>query len=483
MSGDLYTLALGIPWQMTAEALEACLSIAARDPLPEDEIARRMHGPKALALRSGQRRDDSRRMTMQDGVAIIPIDGPIYRYADVFTSASGGVTTESLALDFGRAMDDPAIAAVLFVANSPGGEVTGVGELASAIYQARGRKPIGAYVEGYGASATYRLISGADVIIADPDAKIGSIGTIMGMADPTGRPSYRIDFVSKQSPKKRPDVTTDEGRAIVQAMVDRLTDVFVAQVALHRGMSEADVLAIEGGMLIGQDAVDAGLADQLGSEESAIRMLAMGAIPTRRSIFMAQPSAHTPQEVPMPPEKKGFWGWIAGEPATAAAPETPTAPALNEAGLQFVAAQLAPQQPDPQLVALRAEITRLRGEQIAKDAAAFAAAELSANRAHPAEQDALTALYAQLAADDAASPIAHDGTAARLPPSRVALLQAATTARPAHTLSKPALPSLPRGAVALTNPAGGAADDAAGLDQAEASARAYAARANGKATS
>lgn len=478
MSGDLYEMALTVPWCITDEALEAMLSIAARDPLPEGEIARRMHGPKTLALRTGPRHEDSRTMRMRDGVATIPIDGPIYRYADLFTRMSGGVTTDALARDLGTALDDPAISAILLMIDSPGGEATGINELADTIYQARGQKPIVAYIEGYGASAAYWIASAADLVVADDTALIGSIGTVMGVPDPAKRISRTIDFVSTQSPKKRADPTSDDGRTYLQSLVDDMTDVFVAKVARNRGIDAAAVLAVAGGMLIGQKAVDAGLADMLGSEETVHAALALGALPTRRSI-----ATPTHQEVvSMPSEKKGFWAWVAGEPATAAAPEAPAAPVPNSApALQLSTQPAAPAQPtpDPQLAQLRAEITRLRGEQITKDAAAFAAAELAANRAYPAEQAALAALYAQLAADDAANPITADATAAQRPLARVDLLKAAYTARPAHTLSKPALASVPPGAAVLTNPAGAPADEAAALDQAEASARAYAARANG----
>src|SRR5262245_23112679 len=97
---NLYELALTVPWLITPDALEAMLSIAAREPLPTEEIARRMHGPKSLALRGGERHPETGRIELRGDVAIIRIDGPIYRYADMFTSLSGGVTTEQLARDF-----------------------------------------------------------------------------------------------------------------------------------------------------------------------------------------------------------------------------------------------------------------------------------------------------------------------------------------------------------------------------------------------
>src|SRR5262249_55629497 len=153
-------------------------------PLPSEEIARRMHGPKSLALRESQPRDDATHMTTQDGVAILTIDGPIFRYADMSTRMSGGITTEALARDFQTALDDPSIQALLFVIDSPGGEATGINELADTIYQARGRKPMAAYIEGYGASAAYWIASAADTVIVDDSALVGSIGTVMGVPDP-----------------------------------------------------------------------------------------------------------------------------------------------------------------------------------------------------------------------------------------------------------------------------------------------------------
>lgn len=482
MSGELYDLALSIPWCITDEALEAMLSIAARDPLPEDEIARRMHGPKSLALRQGQRHEDSRTIRVRNGVATLLIDGPIYRYADLFTRMSGGVTTEALARDLGTALDDPAIGAILLMIDSPGGEATGINELADTIYAARGRKPIVAYIEGYGASAAYWIASAADLVVADDTALIGSIGTVMGVPDPAKRISRTINFVSTQSPKKRANPTTDDGRAYLQSLVDDMTDVFIAKVARNRRLDAEQVAAIEGAMLVGQKAVDAGLADMLGSEEQVLAALAMGARPVapRRNEASRQIDARTSvqlQEEPMPSEKKGFWAWINGEPGTAAAPEQPATAVIQAAAAPLMQVAAEPLQPvqqkaetDLELTRLRAELTRLRAEQIQKDAHAFAAAELSASRAYPAEQAAMAALYVRAAEQDAAHP-RDDGQ-----PSCVALLKAAYTSRPAHQLSKHLLPANQQ-AVVLTN---NADSDAAELDRAEASAREYAKRANGK---
>jgi ClpP class serine protease len=437
MSNHLYNLALTIPWQITPDALEAMLSLAIDEPLPEEEFKRRMHGPRSLALRDGKRRDDRGTILMRDNVAILSVDGPIYRYADYFTQVSGGVTTEQLGRDVQTALDDSAVGAILFVVDSPGGEVTGIGELSNVIYNARGVKPIGAYIEGYGTSAAFRIGGAADVVIVDAEAIVGSIGTIMGVADPTKRPSYRIDIVSTQSPKKRPDVTTPEGRAILQATVDRLTDVFIAETARNRNISVEAILAIAGGVLVGQDAIDAGLADRLGSEEGAIRDLAQRA--ARRKLFPVR----LPNGVPITAQEEGMKvsQFIAGifkgaedagielEPDVAA--EAPAQTTRAESATAAANTEPTPEQAaqSARLAELEKKLAEQREQAIASQAAAFAVRAVRERRAYPAEHASLIALYVQAAQDDDRAPMSEAQK------SRIAQIEASIAARPQHSLS------------------------------------------------
>lgn len=82
---SLYELAMTVPWCMTAEGLDAMLAVAAREEIPREELARRMHGPKSLALRNGERHPATGRIDMRGSIATIRIDGPIYRYADYYS--------------------------------------------------------------------------------------------------------------------------------------------------------------------------------------------------------------------------------------------------------------------------------------------------------------------------------------------------------------------------------------------------------------
>jgi ClpP class serine protease len=444
---QLTDLALSVPWQIAPFALEAMLSAIEGDTLD---------GPHALTLRPGKRREDLPGMTMRDGVAVIAIDGPIFRQADWFIRWFGGIATADLARQIQSAIDDPAVASILMVVDSPGGEATGIGELSDTIYQARAKKPVWAYVEGYGASAAYHLISAAERILIDPESRLGSIGTVLGVPDPTRRPRYTIEFVSSQSPDKRPDVTTDAGRKTMQTLVDDMTEVFIARVARNRSITPAQVMAPRGALLVGQKAIDAGLADGLGAEEQAIQALqAVGRGAARRyagvtltqedlgmkisDIFSgfikaakdqgleieaeATPvSQAQPQPLNLTPEQRA-----AIEAATAPLQPTTTATTAQANGAADAMAK--------RIAELEQRIAEQWTSEIARDAAAFAQAAIRDQRAMPAEHATLVQLYLMAAQDDQAAPWPTPTEAEKgRPASRVALLQAQIAMRPQHTL-------------------------------------------------
>ena len=269
-------IAASVPWAIRPEALNALLAIAAREDVAPALIAAAMsHAPEAVAAKLGRPLDNSHTVSVRDDVAVVPVVGPIFRYGGLFSAISGATSIEVVARDFQTALDDPDVRAILLHVDSPGGEVSGVGEFADMIYAARGRKPITAYVSDLGASAAYWIASATDRVVVAETAAVGSIGVVAAMKDPAKHDTREIEFVSSQSPKKRADITTEGGRAQVQAVVDAIADVFVGTVARNRGVSVETVLRRygAGGILIGRQAVEAGLADQLGSFEGTLRDL------------------------------------------------------------------------------------------------------------------------------------------------------------------------------------------------------------------
>lgn len=250
------------PWAITPDAFQVLLEQS-----------------KALMARDATPVEDTINVTMRGDVAVMHVKGPLFRYRSWITQYLGTSSYGELRKDFQKCIDGDYCKAILFVVDSPGGEVNGCAELAEAIYAARGKKPMAVYVSGTGASAAYFLTSAVGTIYCAKTALLGSIGVITTLTDyskamtDAGVKEYQL--VSTQSPKKAQDPADAAYRGRVQQRIDDLASVFVQSVGTYRGVSTATVLKQygQGDALVGQSAVDAGLADGISDVESVIASL------------------------------------------------------------------------------------------------------------------------------------------------------------------------------------------------------------------
>lgn len=269
-----FELAASRPWLMLPDALDSLMAIADRQGDPE-----------ALEARLGRPLENTRVVTMRDGIAVIPVTGPIMRYANMFTRISGATSTQELATDLQTALDDPKVKGIILNVDSPGGEANGINELGDMVYAARGKKPIKAYGGGTVASASYWIGSSADELVIDDTALLGSIGVVVEVALREAREGEkRYTITSSNAPNKRPDLETEEGRAELSKTIDALGEVFVAKVARNLGVTPDQVPAMgdHGGLKVGAAAVASGLAHRLGSLESLITEMAKEAATPRK---------------------------------------------------------------------------------------------------------------------------------------------------------------------------------------------------------
>lgn len=248
-------IANGAPWCITQEMMDTIVAVAERTTSPE-----------AVAAELGRPLDNTRSVTERDGVAIIPISGPIFPKANLFTEISGATSIEILALDFTRAMANPGIHSIILDIDSPGGNVVGINEFAGMVRGAQ--KPVTAYVGGMAASAAYWIASAADQVVIDATAQVGNIGVVTEAR--VGGPKDRVELVSSRAQDKRPNMATEQGRSVVQVQLDAIEDVFLTTVAANRGRDVEEIAAHRGRVLIGNHAVNAGFADSLGSLESVL---------------------------------------------------------------------------------------------------------------------------------------------------------------------------------------------------------------------
>ena len=377
----LYEYMLSRPLLVTPEALEIGLALANREPIPESVVAK-----KAPSL------DGTDQTMIREGIAIVPITGPISRYSSMFTQLCGGATVESLATDLQAAVDNPAVKSIVLNIDSPGGEANGISELASMIRQVNGIKPVTAYVGGQGCSAAYWLAAAAGAVVCSDTAMLGSIGTVLAYPkkDASGR---RIEFVSSQSPNKRPDPETDSGREEIQRLVDDMTAVFVAAVAEYRGVSESDVVSNfgAGGVLLGANAVAVGMADRVGSFESVVSQIVKDRQPSVRS----SDRGNTMNLFNLVFRQKADGQGVEIVPEAITNP-APVAPVTHTEVSSALVAELA--EAKAQLQAAREATIQAQAEawfsQIAKE-----------NKSVPAEREAAIAAYVQASRDDFAAPL------------------------------------------------------------------------------
>lgn len=250
-------------WAIRPETLDQIIAIAERANWD----------PEAVKKQYGNRDRKDFYSEIRGNVGLLEVIGPIFRYANIFTMFSGASSIDLLAIEFNKLLGNPDVKAIVLEIDSPGGMVSGVSEFAQMIYEARSQKPVIAYVSNLGASAAYWIASACSDIVVGNTSMLGSIGVVVGYYKNEDQETGEI--VSTQSPKKRPDMTTDEGRAEVQKMVDSLATVFIDTVARNRGVSTETVLSDfgQGGMFVGQEAIDAKLADRMGSLEGLIAEL------------------------------------------------------------------------------------------------------------------------------------------------------------------------------------------------------------------
>jgi signal peptide peptidase SppA len=271
------------PWAMLPESFRAL-----------HEQARTV---KALQARDAVPLDGTAGVKMRGDVACLYVKGVLARYHDWLLDFLGGCSYGEIMKDLTRVLENPAAKSVLFVVNSPGGVVDGVAELAAAIYAARGKKPMAAYVGGTGASAAYFLTAAAGKIYCASTAVVGSIGVITSLVDETGALAdaglKEFELVSSQSPNKSQRPADASYRARVQQRIDDMAQVFVNDVAKYRGVRPQTVIDKYGAgdVMVGQRAVDAGLADEISDVETVIARLQKQAEQSRNVFTMPSSKA------------------------------------------------------------------------------------------------------------------------------------------------------------------------------------------------
>jgi capsid assembly protease len=212
-------------------------------------------------------------------VAVIPIHGTLVRRTVGLEAESGLTSYASLAAQLDAALASPEVAAILLDIDSPGGESSGVFDLADRIRAATQVKPVWAVANDMAFSAAYALASAASKVFVSRTGGVGSIGVIAMHADQSVKDAqdgvrYTAVFAGDRKNDLNPhQPISDQAHAQLQAEVDRIYGLFVETVAQHRGLDPSAVRDTEAGLFFGQAAVGIGLADVIGTFDDALAQL------------------------------------------------------------------------------------------------------------------------------------------------------------------------------------------------------------------
>ncbi|MBK5910121.1 hypothetical protein CCR85_01260 [Rhodothalassium salexigens] len=287
------------------------------------------------------------------GVAVVELLGPIFPRANLFTEMCGGVSCQDMAARLDALARRADVGAILLEIDSPGGAVTGVDDLARTIRAVGRTKPVVAQVTGTAASAAYWLAAAASEIALTRTAGVGSIGVVAALSKqlaPDGQGEMAFEIVSSGAPDKRPDPETEAGSKTVRQRLDAIEALFVEAVAEGRGVTAERVRTGfgRGGILTGQAAVDAGMADRLASrDETLARLQARIDVPqpqaktvTEETPTMSDSIDPQPSAQPADPSTVQPTPPAAPDPAPGSVPASATAAASEPAADPAAVAQL-----------------------------------------------------------------------------------------------------------------------------------------------
>jgi len=306
---------LNAPWAILPNRLEEIQGIyAARSRGEELDIA-------AVEARIGRPlgTEQQQGYEVRNGAALIPLHGVLAQRMNLMTNMSGGTSTELFARDVQTAAADPTVKAIILLADTPGGTVAGTQTAAAAVQAVRGVKPIATMVQGLMASAGVWIGSATDLTVLDSGtAQVGSIGVVATHVDVSQREQAMgvktTEIVAGRFKRAASQYgpLTETGQKVIQDQVDYLYSLFVTDVAANRGVSVERVLddMADGRMFIGQQAIDAGLADQISSLDMLIAQLTAtpGASTGGRSAPSTQPPARLAMDENQPtPQTTAEW--------------------------------------------------------------------------------------------------------------------------------------------------------------------------------
>lgn len=295
----------GTPLLIARPKLEVILGVVARK-LAGDTLATPQPATVDTGMTGG--------LQNLEGIAVIPVLGTLVRRSSYIGAASGLTSYHDIESMADQAFSDPMVKAVLLEIDSSGGEAGGVFDLAQrlrALSQTSG-KPLWAIADEAALSAAYAIACTADRLWLTRTAEVGSIGVVAvhvdeSVADAKAGMNYTFLHAGAHKVDGHPHAPLPAPVAAdIQADIEQLHRQFISLVAGLRRLTPEAIRDTEARVYRGEAALQAGLADQIGTRAEAItalqRQLAMSAgrsLVNKAAALSASRTTSSPQEISM----------------------------------------------------------------------------------------------------------------------------------------------------------------------------------------
>lgn len=283
MSASIASRVLNVPLFVQREKLDALLW-ALRSKLPFAVEQPNVPEIEAGAF-IGSRYDAATGRVLsyrfKDGVAIIDVQGTLVNRGAWLDAYSGMTSYEGIERQLHDAAEASDVRAIVFDIESSGGEGSGLFSLAERIREVRQQKPVIAVVNDVAASAAYAIACSASEVWTSPSGFLGSIGVIYvhldksEMLENEGIKPTIITAGGRKAWGNEYEPLSEEARSWIEGIITDSYERFVQLVAAGRGerMTAEAARATDAGLFVGQQAVEIGLADRIGTLRQAVAAL------------------------------------------------------------------------------------------------------------------------------------------------------------------------------------------------------------------
>lgn len=295
----------GTPLLIASKKLDVILSVLG--PRLGLDLPAPAPGPEAEAKAARSPGIDGYRSpdVHESRIAVLPVVGTLANRVSSLDAESGLCGYQDMAAQIDALAGDPTVDAILLEVDSFGGEAAGCFDLADRIHAAAKKKPIYGVADQYAMSGGYALLSQCAKVFIPQSGEVGSIGVVTSHVDMTAaaeKEGVKVTLVHAGA--RKVDLSpwkalSADARARLEGEVAQLYDQFLGVVSRGRGsaLTVEAARATEATTFIGQAAVDAGLADEVGTKADALAALHAEVVEAKRMKDLQQKNAALEAEV------------------------------------------------------------------------------------------------------------------------------------------------------------------------------------------